>query len=131
MKGIKESTFSRYVALIVTIGVFILTIVPRDTFAYVISGEAQALTRHSDLQRIDNILQTEAIKERLERLGLSMEEIQGKLKRLSDEELHRFANQLESIYPGGGVLGVVAAVLIIIILVLVLFKITGHKIIIK
>jgi hypothetical protein len=71
------------------------------------------------------------VAKRLETLGLSTEEITQRLDKLSDEELHWFASQVESLYPGGNGLGLIIAILVIILLVIVILKVTDKKIIIE
>ncbi|MDO8427322.1 MAG: PA2779 family protein, partial [Deltaproteobacteria bacterium] len=63
--------------------------------------------------------------------GLSMTEVKSRLDKLSDSDLHSFASQLDSLYPGGDALAAVIALLIIVILVMIILKFSNKKIIIK
>jgi len=67
----------------------------------------------------------------LEDVGLTADEIQGRLARLSDAQLHQMANQLDALMPGGDGLGIVIALLVIAILAVVLIYLLGHRIEVK
>ncbi|MEK7679900.1 MAG: hypothetical protein AAB356_06890, partial [Deltaproteobacteria bacterium] len=56
------------------------------------------------------------------------DEAKARLDKLADEELHSFAKNLDSIYPGGDV---VIVLLLIVILVMVWLHLEGKRIIIK
>ncbi len=61
----------------------------------------QKTQRTRDLESIQEVLEMEAIRERLEQLGFSVDEIKTKLRRLSDEQIHKMAQRLESVKAGG------------------------------
>jgi hypothetical protein len=71
------------------------------------------------------------VKERMANLGLTQEEIQSRLSQLSDQQLHRTAQQLDSLKVGGDGIGIVIGILVIAILVVLLIQLTGHRVIIK
>jgi hypothetical protein len=90
------------------------------------------LNRLEDLQKVQRVLESKMVQQRLEDVGLTADEIQGRLARLSDAQLHRMANQLDALMPGGdGGLGIVVALLVIAILVVILFYLLGHRIEVK
>jgi hypothetical protein len=93
--------------------------------------EELADTRQADEATVQRILESKAIEERLESFGLTTEEINSKISRLSDSELHSFATNLESVSPGQGGGGVIVLALVIIILVYMLLKVSGHRIIVE
>ena len=86
--------------------------------------------RQEDLSKIQTVLESKMIHQRLADLGLSQEEITSRLAQLSDQEVHQVAGQIDSLYTGGDGLGVVIALLVIAILVVILLQLTGHKVII-
>jgi hypothetical protein len=87
--------------------------------------------RDADILQIKKILETKAVRVRLEQLGFTAEEIQERLSKLSDQQIHQIALQLDQLKVGqGDALGIIIAVLVIAILVVVLLKLTGHDIII-
>jgi len=86
--------------------------------------------RQEDLSKIQTVLESKMIHQRLADLGLSQEEITSRLAQLSDQEVHQVAGQIDALYAGGDGLGVVIALLVIAILVVILLQLTGHKVII-
>jgi hypothetical protein len=85
--------------------------------------------RTADLQTVQRVLESKVIQQRLLDLGLTAEETQTRLARLSNEELHQLALQIDALAPGGdAVLGVVIALLVIVILVVVLIWLLNHKV---
>jgi len=86
--------------------------------------------RETSLKMIQTLLESKQIRQRLADLGLTEAEIVSRLGQLSDEQIHRVAMQMDSLHPGGDVLGTVVVLLVIAILVVVLLQISGHKVII-
>ena len=77
--------------------------------------------RSSDVETVRKALESKIVRHRLTELGLSEQEIDARLSRLSDQQLHQLATNIRSIDPGGdatlaGALVVVALVLLIIYL---------------
>ena len=90
------------------------------------------LNRLEDLRKVQRVLESKIVQQRLEDVGLTADEIQARLARLSDAQLHQMANQLDALMPGGdGGLGIVVALLVIAILVVILFYLLGHRIEVK
>jgi hypothetical protein len=116
-----------------TIVMFIIGIAPRVDAAFApseIIGLVQT-DRSADLESIQKILEAKAVGERLEQLGFTREEIQSRLAQLSDRQIHQIALQLDNLRVGkDGALGIIIALLVIAILVVVLLKLTGHKVIV-
>ncbi len=88
-------------------------------------------TRIADLEKIQRTLETKLIKDRLEKLGMTSEEIQLRVNSLSDSQVHQLALKVEELNTGGDALGVLIAILVIAILVWVVFYLYGHRIVIK
>ena len=87
--------------------------------------------RNHDIAKIQGIIELKMIKDRLEKLGFTTDEVNSRLDRLSDQQVHQLALQLDDIKVGGDGLGVIIALLVIAILVVVLIQLTGHRVIIK
>lgn len=104
--------------------------VPRDSRAMlappdelVVDSSKSGFDRAQDLQTVQAVLEHKVVRQRLLELGLSDEEINGRLNRLSDAQLHRAATQINSLLPGGsldGALGTILTVLLIILVVVVI-----------
>ena len=86
--------------------------------------------RQSELERIQVLLESKLISQRLSDLGLTADQIQVRLAQLTDDQLHQIAQRLDSLLIGGGALEIVIALLVIAILVVIFLQITGHKIIV-
>jgi len=87
--------------------------------------------RNHDIATIQGIIEMKMIKDRLEKLGFSTDEVNSRLDRLSNQQVHQLALQLDDIKIGGDGLGIVIAILVIAILVVLLIQLTGHRVIIK
>ncbi len=112
---------------------FALGAVPRVEAGFVPSKTTTVSdsTRIADIEKIQRALETKLIKDRLEKLGLSTEEIQYRVNNLSDAQVHQLALKIEELNTGGDALGVIIAILVIAILVWVVFYLYGHRIVIK
>lgn len=126
-----KNRFVRSIALCLVFSFFFISIIPRNSLAYIAVAEELSVARQADEATIQRVLESKAVVERLESFGLTSEEINSKISRLSDSELHSFASNLESISPGQGGAGVIIAALVIIILLYVLLQISGHRIIVE
>ena len=71
--------------------------------------------RMADLQKIQTVLESKVVRQRLEDFGLSQEEINARLAGLSDDQLHQFATDVDAIIPAGDGLGIVVVLLVIAI----------------
>ena len=125
--------FMKHVTWYLVIAMFIIGIAPRVD-AGLAPSEIIALTqidRTADLGKIQKVLEVKAISERLMQFGLTQDEVQKRLIQLSDQQIHQIALQLDDLKIGqDDVLAVIIALLFIAILVVVLLKLTGHKVIV-
>lgn len=88
--------------------------------------------RAADLDKIQKVLETKMIGERLAKLGYTQEEINSRFAQLSDPQIHKLALQIDELQVGGDSgLGIVIALLIIAILVVLLIQLTGHRVVVK
>jgi len=125
--------FMRSVSWYLVLAMFIIAIAPRVD-AGMAPSEMIALSqadRAADLEKIRQVLELKAVGERFRQLGLTQEEAKAKLAELSDRQIHQIALQLDDIKIGqGDAFGVIIALLVIAILVVVLLKLTGHKVLV-
>jgi len=124
--------FMKQISWYLVMAMFIIGIAPKVDAGFAPS-EIIALSqmeRTADLQKIQNILEAKAVKERLSQLGFTRDEIQQRFSQLSDQQIHQIALQLDDLKVGQDGLGVVIALLVIAILIVVLLKLTGHKVIV-
>jgi len=88
------------------------------------------IQREKDLQKIQVLLESKLISQRLSDLGFTADEIQARLAQLPDDQVHQVAQHLDSLQTGGDALGIVVALLVIAILVVGLLWLTQHKVIV-
>ena len=132
MNWVKKLYF-RQIAALVILGILIIGCVPSESMAYIVGSnslDGAASSRAVDMENIQRVLESKIVSERLEQAGLSRAEIKARLDKLSDPELHQFASQVNSLFPGGQ-LEIVIALLVIVILVILILQLTSHKIIVK
>ncbi|MGH7227815.1 MAG: PA2779 family protein [Nitrospiraceae bacterium] len=84
--------------------------------------------RVTDLRKVQSVLESKVVRQRLEDFGLTPGEINARLARLSDDQLHQLATQIDALTPGGNGLGIIIALLVIAILVVILVYLFGHRI---
>ena len=122
MLAFREGLVARRITIILIILMSLISLVPHVEAAFIPSGESHTeMMRDHDMQVIKSTLENKLIRQRLQDLGFSDQEIQDRLDQLSDQEVHNLATQIDSVSQGG-ILGVVIAVLIIVVLVLVIMK---------
>jgi hypothetical protein len=125
--------FMKHVTWYLVIAMFIIGIAPRVD-AGLAPSQIIALAqvdRDADLGKIQKVLEVKAVSERLMQFGLTQDEVQKRLTQLSDRQIHQIALQLDDLKVGqDDVLVVIIALLFIAILVVVLLKLTGHKVIV-
>ena len=130
MQKIRTMFILKPVALYLAFAFFLIASIPQNSWAYLVDSQTLNHSREADMNKIQRVLESKMVSQRLSELGLSMDEINSNLQQLSDADIHQFASQLESLMPGG-ILEFIIGVLVIVILVLVILQITGHKVIVK
>ncbi|MEW6585845.1 MAG: PA2779 family protein [Nitrospirota bacterium] len=124
--------FMKQVTWYLVLAMFVIGIAPNVNAGFAPS-EIVALARAervADIAKIQKALEIKAVQERLSQLGLTKDEIQNRLSQLSDGQIHQIALQLDDLTVGQDGLGIIIALLVIAILVVVLLKLTGHKVIV-
>ena len=126
----------RFLVSYLMVAVLVLTAVPIEAQAMFLPSSTDTAQGHSspdhqqNLERVQKLLESKLVSQRLSDLGFSQGEILPRLNQLSDQQLHYFAAHLESLQTGGDGLGVIIVLLVIAILVVVLLQLTGHKVMI-
>lgn len=124
----------KYITWYLVVAMFIIGITPR-VYAGFSPSEVIGLSpidRDSDLEKIQGVIETKMISERLKQIGLSPDEIQKRLSQLSDQQIHQLALQLDELKVGGdGGWAVLVAILVIAAIVVLVIYLTGHEVVIK
>ena len=130
MQKIRTMLILKPVALYLAFAFFLIASIPQNSWAYLVDSQTLNHSREADMNKIQRVLESKMVSQRLSELGFSMDEINSKLQQLNDADVHQFASQLDSLMPGGD-LGIIIGLLVIVILVLVILQMTGHKVIVK
>lgn len=132
MNWVKKLYFKQ-VAFVVAFAILVIGAIPAKSMAFVVGIETinAPIERAADMEKVQRVLESKMVSDKLTSMGLSADEVRERLAKLTDAELHQFAKQIDSLYPGGDALGAIIAILIIVILVLFILKMTDRKIIIK
>ena len=105
MEFIKRFYF-RQIAIAVVLGMLFIGAVPARSLAYMVGTEAVASpVRSQDMANVRRILESKLVAGKLIEAGLTPAEIQSRIDKLTDDELHQFSKQLDSVYPGADGLG--------------------------
>ena len=131
MEKFRTSLALKPLALYLSVACFVIAGIPRDSLAYLVESQPASYSRGADMDKIQRVLESKMVSQRLQELGLSPDEINSKLAGLGDAEIHQFASRLDSLMPGGDMLIDIMALLVIAILVLVILHLLGYKVIIK
>ena len=83
---------------------------------------ADGSSRTEDLQTVRKVLEQKIVQQRLQDVGLSQGEINARLDRMSDGQLHAMATQLNSVIPAGqdSTVWTIVGILLIVLLVILL-----------
>lgn len=96
------------------------------------TGETQVQSvRDADLIAVRRALEHKVVAQKLQDYGLSPEEAQARVARLSDEELHQLATATRGLPSGGDGVGALIGVLIVVLLVIVIIKLLNKEIVIR
>jgi hypothetical protein len=114
----------KWTAVLLVTVMAMLSAVPRVEAGFAPSGlvTSAELGRDADLAKVQAALENKLVSERLASLGYTRQEIDARLARLSEADLHGLAGQLDALAPGGE-LGVIIAVLLIVLLVFLIIRV--------
>ena len=124
--------FKKHIVWCLVAAMFILGITP-GVDAGIVPSELIVLSnvdREATIEKIQKFLETKMIRERLENFGFTQDEIQTRLSRFSDQQIHQLALQIDDLKVGGDAANGIIALLLIVILVVLLLQLTGHRVII-
>ncbi len=124
--------FRKHIIWCLVAAMFILGITP-GVDAGIVPSELIALSnvdREAAIEKIQKILETKMIRERLENFGLTQDEIQTRLSQFSNQQIHQLALQIDDLKVGGDGADVIIALLLIAVLVVLLLQLTGHRVIV-
>ena len=88
------------------------------------------IDRPSDLQKVQKVLESKMVRERLKQLGFHEEGVQKRLHQLTDEQIHQLALNLDELNVGGDAEVVIVAFLVAILVVLIIYLL-GYRVVLK
>ena len=94
-------------------------LVPAD-----IPAATPSATRSADMKTIRGALESKILRERLKELGLTDTEINSRLSKLSDKQVHELATRIHAVNPGGDftVIGILIAVVLVLLIIYLVKK---------
>ncbi|MFQ5950229.1 MAG: PA2779 family protein [Nitrospiria bacterium] len=129
-RDLLRRSLSGYLVIAIFVLGFLSAFPATEGWAMFLPSTLTATEHQEDLAMIQSVLESKIVRQRLSDLGLKPGEIASRMAQLSDHEVHEITSHIDSLYAGGDGLGVVVALLIVALLVVVLFQMTGHKVII-
>lgn len=124
-----HAPFHKILALYLVLSLIALSL-PAQGWAMFIPADTATL-RTQDLTTVRTTLESNIVKQRLLDYGLTAEQVSASVDRLSDEQLHQLATNIDAVQAGGDGLGGVIFLLLVIIIVIVVLEATGHHIVVK
>ena len=122
--------FFKILSLYLIMAVFTLTLPAQGWAMLVPAGQDEA--RSADQAKVQATLESSVIKQRLLDFGLTPEETTARLNKLSDEQVHQLAANMDAVQAGGdSVLGLVLGLAIIALLVVLIIYLLEGRIVIK
>jgi hypothetical protein len=127
---VRKKTCIKILSVYLTFAMVILSLPAQGWAMFLPSGQT-ASVRQADMISIQKALETTVVKQRLRDLGLSPEEALARIDSLSDQQIHQFAGNLDSLQAGADGLGLLIFVVVVAIVVVVIIQASGHKIIFR
>jgi len=123
----------RFLVVYLVLSMFLIGIAPRLDAAFSPSAAlgTSSEARSADVDQIRLTLENKLVTQRLQDLGYTTDEIMARVSQMTDEQIHSFAQKLETVKIGGDGLGFIIGALIIVILVLVILQLTGHRVFVR
>jgi type II secretory pathway component PulJ len=73
--------------------------------------------RNADMKTVQAALESKIVRGRLKALGLDDREIQSRLSRLDDKQIHQLAKDIHTLSPGGDLGGLLVLVVLVLLIV--------------
>jgi hypothetical protein len=125
-----KKPFFKMLSLYLVCAMFLLTL-PVQGWAMFIPADQASPARQADLGAIQKTLESSVVQQRLMDYGLSSEEALARINRLSDEQTHKLAANLDSLQAGADGVDTLVFLLVVVILVVVVLELTGHHVILR
>ncbi len=95
--------------------------VPASPHEDAVSQAQKPGNRAADIAKIQAVLESKVIRQKLMDLGLSPEEAMARINKLSDEQVHQFASRIDALQAGGiGSSSLIIILLLVIVIILII-----------
>jgi Flp pilus assembly protein TadB len=126
-----HNSFLKMLSLYLVFAMVLISL-PAQGWAMFIPVSQNAAARQADISSIQKTLESTMIKQRLMDFGLSPQEAMARINTLSDDQIHQFASQLDSLQAGADDgLGLLIFLLVVVIVTVVVLEATGHRVIVR
>lgn len=108
-----------------------ISVLPSPCLAMPIPSQVAAEAGSSvprDLSQVQSFLEQKMVRERLQSLGFTPEEINARLAELTPDQLHEVAQKTENLHVGGDFGGALVAIVFILAVVVLILELTGHHV---
>jgi hypothetical protein len=133
MKGVnlmQKKPFFKMLSIYLVFAIILLTLPAQGWSMFIPTAESTS-ARQADMATIQKTLESTVVKQRLMDYGLSSEEAMARISRLSDEQTHQLAANMDSVQAGADGLGAVVFVLVVALIVILILELTGHHVIVR
>ncbi len=127
---LQKKTFFKVLSVYLVFAMVLMTL-PAQGWAMFIPSTGVDTVRKADMATIQKTLESTVVKQRLMDYGLSPDEAMARVNKLSDQQVHQFAAQLNSLQAGADGADAVIFVLLVVILVILILELTGHHVILR
>lgn len=127
---LKRKTYFKLISAYLIFAMALISF-PAQGWALFIQNSETDVVRKADAATIQKTLESTMLKQRLIDYGLSPDEAMTRINRLSNDQLHQFAAQLNSLQAGADGVDSLVFLLLVAILVVLIIELTGHHVIIR
>jgi hypothetical protein len=120
----------RILSLYLVLAMLLLSL-PSQGWAMFMPSSQAAPARQTDMIAIQKALESSVVKQRLMDYGFSSEEAMSRINRLTDEEIHQFSGNLDSLQAGADGVDALIFLVLVAIIVVVVLQATGHRVIVR
>ncbi|WP_035040712.1 PA2779 family protein [Desulfovibrio sp. X2] len=129
MEGILSRSWFKDLAMFLACLMLVVGFVPRVEAGFVPTTRSDSLqSRDADLAAVQKVLENKIVVQRLADFGYNPQEIQSRLKLLSDADLHKVATQIQDVETAGDFWGVVLVIAIIAALVVLIYVLSNRTV---
>ena len=125
-----DSPVLRILSAYLVVAMLLLSL-PSQGWAMFMPSSDAAPTRQSDRTVIQKALESSVVKQRLIDYGFSSEKAMSRINKLTDKEIHQFAENLDSLQAGADGVDALIFLVLVAIIVVVVLEATGHKVIVR